>query len=305
MDFHILLEEASNHLRYQKQLLDHMIFPEPCAKYAFTLHAITKSRFHYPYGISLNSLPCHAFLYTFSGCAKLCTGQHEHALTKDTTAWFDCSHGFTIELPKSNEDWDFILIFASGESLPDYYGDFTENGDITIFSQHSPAIAATFRQIYSNAISGQDGNFLIFPKLLCDLITYLTLDRSIRNRYGEEPEHIIQIINYIREHYTEKITLDSLSSHFALSKYSLSRSFTYYMNQSLIDYLIDFRVDESKKLLQFTDHSIAEIADETGFSTINNFIAQFKKRTDLTPTAYRRQNQIYSSKQRLYDHYET
>mgnify|MGYP006990142838 CR=1 FL=1 len=35
MDFHILLEEASNHLRYQKQLLDHMIFPEPCAKYAF------------------------------------------------------------------------------------------------------------------------------------------------------------------------------------------------------------------------------------------------------------------------------
>ena len=68
-----------------------------------------------------------------------------------------------------------------------------------------------------------------------------------------------------------------------------------YMNQSLIDYLIDFRVDESKKLLQFTDHSIAEIADETGFSTINNFIAQFKKRTDLTPTAYRRQNHVTAS----------
>ena len=146
---------------------------------------------------------------------------------------------------------------------------------------------------------------MIFPKLLCDLVTYLTLDRSILNRYGEEPEHIIQIINYIQKHYSEKITLDSLASHFALSKYSLSRSFTYFMNQSLIDYLIDFRVDESKKLLQFTDHSIAEIADETGFSTMNNFISQFKKRTGLTPTAYRRQNQIYSSKQRLHDHYES
>ncbi|MDE6761736.1 MAG: AraC family transcriptional regulator [Lachnospiraceae bacterium] len=305
MDFHILLEEASSHLRYQKQILDNMIFPQLCSKYAFTLYGITKSRCRYPYGISLKALPCYAFLYTFEGCSRLFIDRHEYLLTSDTTAWFDCSCGFTIELPKNNQDWDFILIFASGASLPDYYRDFTENGDITIHSQHSPAIAATFRQIYSNAISGQEGNFLIFPKLLCDLITHLTLDRAIRNRYGEEPEHIIQIINYIQEHYTEKITLDSLASHFALSKYSLSRSFTYYMNQSLIDYLIDFRVDESKKLLQFTDHSIAEIADETGFSTINNFITQFKKRTDLTPTAYRRQNQIYSSKQRLYDYYHS
>lgn len=303
MDFHILFEEASSHLPYQKQILDHMIFPPLCLKYAFTLYGITKSRCRYPYGISLKALPCYAFLYTFEGCARLCIDSHECLLTNDTTAWFDCSHGFTLEPPKNNQDWDFILIFASGASIPDYYRDFTENASFTIRSQHSPAIAATFRQIYSNAISEQNENFLIFSKLLCDLITYLTLDRAIRNRYGEEPEHIIQIINYIQEHYTEKITLDSLASHFALSKYSLSRSFTYYMNQPLIDYLIDFRVEESKKLLQFTDHSIAEIADETGFSTMNNFIIQFKKRTDLTPTAYRRQNQIYSSKQRLYEHY--
>lgn len=304
MNFNLMLNEASRHFRYQDQILEHMIFPEPCSKYAFTVHALTKSRLHFPYGISLKTLPCYAFLYTFDGSAKLYVDNQEYDLTTDITAWFDCSHSFSIEITKTGQDWDFILLFASGESLSDYYADFAQNCDVTIYSRHSPAIAATFRQIYSNAISRQPGNLIIFPKLLCDLMTYLTLDRAIHNQYGEEPEHIIRIIGYIQEHYTEKITLDSLASHFAISKFSLSRDFTAYMNQSVIDYLIDFRVEESKKLLQFTNHSISEIADKTGFSTMNNFITQFKKRTDLTPSAYRRQNQIYSSEQRLSDHFD-
>lgn len=304
MDFNILLKEASRHFRYQNQILENMIFPKFCPKYAFTLHAITKSRLHYPYGISFTALPCYAFLYTFEGTAGLRIDNRYYHLTKDISAWFNCSHGFDIEITKTNQDWDFIMIFASGESMRAYHDDFAESSNVTISSQHSPAITAAFRQIYSNAISGQEETSLIFPKLLCDLMTYLTMDRFIHNQYGETPEHIIHIINYIQKHYAEKISLDSLANHFATSKYSLSRDFTAYMHQSLIDYLIDFRIEESKRLLTFSNHSVSEIAEETGFSGMNNFIRQFKKRTDLTPTAYRRQNQIYSSNQRLSEHYE-
>lgn len=304
MNFQNLFQDASKHFRYQKHLLEQIIFPDSEADYAFTLHAILKARFHYPNGISLKSLPCYAFLYIFDGTAALHLNDRTLPLTRDTTAWFNCTDGFEMNITKTNQDLDFILVFASGYSLANYYAAFTRDDSNTINSRNSPAIPVTFHQIYSNAISNPDETYIIFPKLLCDLMTSLVLDRLIQLRYGEEPDHIIKIINYIQKHYTERITLDSIASHFAVSKYSLSRDFTSYMNQSLIDYLIDYRIEESKKLLQFTERSISEIASAVGFSTMNNFIQQFKKRTDLTPTTYRRQNQIYSSKQRLSDRYE-
>lgn len=302
MTFYNLFKEASNNSRYQDNILKNMLFPEPCTKYAFSLHALTKSRAHYPYELDLSSLPVHAFLYTFGGSASLYIDKQLYNLEKNIIAWFDCSKGFHIEITTTNQDWDFILLFASGDTLHNYHDIFIQNHDITISTQNSPNISGVLHQIYSNLISMQQSRPVIFSKLLCDLATYLALDRSIQTQFGTAPKQIIQIVSYIKNHYSEKITLDTLSNHFATSKYSLSRDFTNYMNQSLIDYLIDYRIEESKKLLQFTDQTISEIADATGFSSITNFIQQFKKRTDSTPNAYRKQNQIYSSKQALADH---
>lgn len=303
MNFLNQFENASRHFRYQRLLLEHTLFPPEESRYAFTLNAITKARFHYPNGISLKSLPCYALLYTIEGTVSLSSGSQTVTLTADTTVWFDCSEGFRIEITATNQDWDFILLFASGASLPNYHADFIADNDNTIPLIHSANIPTLFHQIYSNTASGTKESAIIFSKLLCDLMTTLVLDRSIQTQYGEKPEYIIRIIHYIETHYQEKLTLDSIASHFTLSKYSLSRTFTTYMHQSLIDYLIDFRIKESRKLLQFTSLTISEIAAATGFLTINNYIHQFKKRTRLTPSDYRSQNQIYSSSQRLSDHY--
>lgn len=303
MNFLNHFENASSHFRYQKLLLEHTIFLPEESRYAFTLNAITKARFHYPYGISMKAIPCYALLYTTEGSVSLLYGTQIVTVTAGTTAWFDCSDGFEIQITATNQDWDFILLFVSGTSISDYYVDFVSDNNNTLSLNHSANIPVLFRQIYSNAASSSKESAIIFSKLLCDLMTSLVLDRSIHAQYGEKPEYIIRIINYIETHYQEKITLDSISSHFTLSKYSLSRAFTTYMNQSLIDYLIDFRIKESQKLLQFTSLSISEIASATGFLTINNYIYQFKKRTGLTPRDYRSQNQIYSSSRRLSDRF--
>lgn len=301
MNFNILFYQASSHFRYQENLLKQMHFPEENTRYAFTLNGIANTSFHYPNGISLNQMPCYAFLYTSSGKAALQYNSQAYSLDADTAAWIDCSKGFQVEITETRQDWRFFLVFASGNSISDYYEDFLTNGGITISAKNSPAISAIFHQLYSNTISQTDCSPLIYSKLLCDLITSLTLDRFIQSRYGEVPEHIIKVIHYIQEHYTEKITLDTIANYFAISKYSLSRDFTTYMNRSLIDYLIDYRIEESKKLLISTNLSVSEISFSTGFTTVNNFLQQFKKRTDLTPSAYRQQNQIYSSTQQLFN----
>lgn len=299
MNYFDLLRHATSHYRYQSTLLKQVIVPEENTRYAFTLHAITRLDYRYPKFLSLHPLPGYAFIYTTAGSATLhYRGQH-YPLEASTTAWVDCASDFQIELHNTNRDWNSILLFASGSTLAHYYEDFSINGDVTISSLHSPSIAMIFEQLYTNANTDIEDQALITSKLLCDLSTSLTLDRNIQNRNEEKPTHIIDIVHYIQDHYFERITLEDIASHFALSKYSLSREFTKYMNQSLIDYLIDFRIKESKDLLQSTKMTISEIAFSTGFSTVNNFIIQFKKRTDLTPSAFRHQNQIHSSNHKL------
>lgn len=96
------------------------------------------------------------------------------------------------------------------------------------------------------------------------------------------------IKDYLDEHYAENITLDTLSTESGMNKYYLVHSFTKKYIRSPISYLNEKRIDESKKLLENTDYSIAEISKLIGFSSQSYFSQAFKKKTLMTPNEYRR-----------------
>ncbi len=96
------------------------------------------------------------------------------------------------------------------------------------------------------------------------------------------------IKKYLDEHYAENITLDTLSEKSDMNKYYLVHSFTKKYIRSPISYLNEKRIDESKKLLENTDYSIAEISKLIGFSSQSYFSQAFKKKTLMTPNEYRR-----------------
>jgi two-component system response regulator YesN len=51
--------------------------------------------------------------------------------------------------------------------------------------------------------------------------------------------------------------------------------------------MLGIRIDRAKELLDFTDKSIAEVAEASGFSDQNYFARTFKKVTGMTPSQYR------------------
>lgn len=95
------------------------------------------------------------------------------------------------------------------------------------------------------------------------------------------------IKEYLDRHFTENITLDTLSEKSGMNKYYLVHSFTKKYVRSPISYLNEKRIDESKKLLETTDYSIAEISRRIGFSSQSYFSQAFKKKTLMTPNEYR------------------
>lgn len=106
----------------------------------------------------------------------------------------------------------------------------------------------------------------------------------LEDKTGKDCENIK---DYLDTHYAENITLDTLSEQSGMNKYYLVHSFTRKYIRSPISYLNEKRIDESKKLLENTDYSIAEISKLIGFSSQSYFSQAFKKKTLMTPNEYR------------------
>ncbi len=68
------------------------------------------------------------------------------------------------------------------------------------------------------------------------------------------------------------------------------RSFRKNLNQSPIEYLISYRLNEAKKLLRSSELPITEICYECGFSDSSYFGKAFRKAYGLSPREYRSHN---------------
>ncbi len=103
---------------------------------------------------------------------------------------------------------------------------------------------------------------------------------------------VYETIKYINEHLTEKISLDTLAQKIHISKYHLCRRFKEETGMSVFTYLKSQRISMAKELLSKTDMPITYIALETGFGDISCFTKCFKAETGITPSEYRKENNV-------------
>jgi len=95
------------------------------------------------------------------------------------------------------------------------------------------------------------------------------------------------IITYVQQHYMEKVTLEQVSKVLSLSQGACCREFKKYMKCTIFEYLMNYRLNMSSKMLLTTDASITDIAYKCGFNGASYFIEQFKKKTGETPYKYK------------------
>ena len=96
------------------------------------------------------------------------------------------------------------------------------------------------------------------------------------------------VINYIAEHYSEKIYVEKLADIIMVSPDYFTKMFKDSIGKTPVDYINGIRVNRSMQLLINSEKSIAEIAEEIGFCNANYFHKIFKQYTDKSPLAYRK-----------------
>jgi YesN/AraC family two-component response regulator len=109
----------------------------------------------------------------------------------------------------------------------------------------------------------------------------------IKNRDTQSLSLASQLITYLSDHYTEPVTLDTLSKQLGISKYSISRIFSEKLHTGFNNYLNTLRIDYAKLLLQGSNHDILAISLMCGYENTRTFNRVFKTICGCQPREYR------------------
>ncbi len=99
--------------------------------------------------------------------------------------------------------------------------------------------------------------------------------------------HIMKAIDYLEEHFTERVTLEEVACAVFLSPNHFSKLFSDMNGMTFSDYLARMRVDKARRALTDTDKTVTQIAIECGFSSFSSFSRNFKRVCGCTPSEFR------------------
>lgn len=105
----------------------------------------------------------------------------------------------------------------------------------------------------------------------------------------EDNDRINIIFNYVKDHFKEQITLETVSELSNMTVPSFCRYFKKITNKTFTQFVNEYRITHSLKLLAEQPMSITEVCFDSGFNNFSYFNKTFKEHTQMSPSQYRKE----------------
>jgi len=207
--------------------------------------------------------------------------------------------GMTNE--NTNNDYEMVIQFK-----PDFLGEeiwnLPEMQKITILLEKAKAGI-----VFSEKIKKEIGLKIVemhessaldklmkFLKILEDLAStneyrILNAGKYYLQTQVEDNERINHIFNFVKDHFKEPITLEEISDLANMKVPSFCRYFKKITNKTFTQFVNEYRITHSLKLLAEQPLSITEVCFESGFNNFSYFNKTFKEYMGKSPSQYRKQ----------------
>ena len=137
----------------------------------------------------------------------------------------------------------------------------------------------------SNIFASEEGFFRAEISALVKLLLLKVAERTDENAL---PAAMVENLDgYIRENIHDEISNTELGAIFGYHPFYISRMLKEKKGITLHRYVSEYRLKLAKNMLEKTDKTVADIADETGFTDASYFTKIFKAEYGQTPKEYR------------------
>jgi AraC family transcriptional activator of pyochelin receptor len=102
-------------------------------------------------------------------------------------------------------------------------------------------------------------------------------------KHAADKEKLYYVKDYLTRHYADPVLFTQLARQAGLNEFKLKTGFKELFNTSVIDFLINYRLERARELLRHTGKNISEVAYETGYASPAYFSKAFKKKYGVSP----------------------
>ena len=120
----------------------------------------------------------------------------------------------------------------------------------------------------------------IVYSIFSDVIDHYGLVEKGRNGSADDDDVVIRVVQYIYDHYSERITLESLSKVFYISPKALSKKIRKRLNMDLRLFINDIRIQQAVQMRDDPKNkgrSMEDIAALCGFTNMATFYRSYER----------------------------
>jgi AraC-like DNA-binding protein len=101
-------------------------------------------------------------------------------------------------------------------------------------------------------------------------------------------DRLRRLRGFVDQHYAEAITASTAAKVVGLAEKYFSTFFHQKVGTTFGAWLRQYRIAKAKELLWSRNLTVSQVAERVGFRDLSTFIRAFKKRENLTPSAYKK-----------------
>ena len=244
-------------------------------------------------------------------------GNEEHLLTDENYLIVNKGIKYFSEI-NSLTKTESVIVALNEDQIQDVYFSLTQPKDkildsevdkipdIEFFSNSYPQnkiLKFIFKKIKKEILNGTKDD-LVFDHLYYWLIQELILNHlglvdklvkkssSRKSTQLELYRRLGLARDFMDANYTQELKIDRIAQEAALSPYYFIREFKRYFGTTPLIHLNSRRLDFAKYLLRKSNMSIQEVTTSCGFEDQSSFTRLFKRNFNLTPTVYRKLEDI-------------
>ena len=224
-------------------------------------------------------------LVVHSGKIRCHSGDETATAAAGDLLLLDCSKPHTY-YALSNASFSFIH-FGGGESAR-LFTCIHEQEGLSLHPSHAAEIRSALDEIM--AVSRQHkplSETEISLAVYRILMTILSDARACRFP-DDEKQIVSDSVEYILRHLSEKLSVEGIAAQYGYSAGYFSRLFRRSTGFSPYQFILNSRIDHSRRLLATTALPVQEIADRSGFAGLANFSCAFRRATGVSPSDFRK-----------------
>ncbi len=219
----------------------------------------------------------HILAYQISGDFPHDFGDRTLAVKADTVLFFNKSEPFSVVQREVGESIAIHFTTAESIDIPSF-----------IIAAKSPALKTSFERLYQVCMRFDPLDRHRIMSMTYELL--YSVDALRGECYHPRNDRLQRVTDYIREHFKESISNEALADIYGVSTRRLTDLFRSAYGISPAAYILDYRLNIAKQLLEYSILSVSDVSAQSGFSDITYFSRVFKDKIGVTPSKYRQNN---------------